>query len=295
MLNLRKWKKQIQYWLDEDLGEGDLTEALIPKEKIGQAWITAKADGLIAGMPLAALVFQELDPGIQVTSMTEDGREVKRGDVLLQLEGPMSSLLAGERLALNLLQRLSGIATMTQQYVQEVKGLPVRIVDTRKTTPGLRGLEKYAVCMGGGHNHRFGLYDAAMIKDNHIKAAGGITQAVTKLRQGIPHTVKIEVEVESLEQVREALEVQADIIMLDNMSNRLMTEAVTLIGHSAIIEASGGVTLQTVRTIAETGVDIISIGALTHSVTALDISMDLGERKAPQHSIGRNKSNDLSD
>lgn len=286
MLNLRKWKKQVQYWLDEDLGEGDITEALTPKGKMGQAWITAKADGLIAGIPLAVLVFHELDPRIQVTSMTEDGKEVKRGDILLQLEGPMSSLLAGERLSLNLLQRLSGIATMTQQYVQKVKGLPVRIVDTRKTTPGLRGLEKYAVRMGGGYNHRFGLYDAAMIKDNHIKAAGGISQAVTTLRQAIPHTVKIEVEVESLEQVQEALDVNADIIMLDNMSNRLMSEAVTLIGGRSIVEASGGVSLQTVRTVAETGVDIISIGALTHSVIALDISMDLGERKDAQHKEG---------
>jgi nicotinate-nucleotide pyrophosphorylase (carboxylating) len=286
MLNLRKWKKHIQLWLDEDLMEGDLTEALIPKQKIGQAWITAKADGLIAGLPIATLVFQELDPQIQVTCMTEDGKEVKRGDVLLKLEGPMSSLLAGERLALNLLQRLSGIATMTQRYVENVKGLPVRIVDTRKTTPGLRGLEKYAVRMGGGHNHRFGLYDAAMIKDNHIKAAGGITQAVTKLRQTIPHTVKIEVEVESIEQVKEALDVESDIIMLDNMSNDLMSEAVALIGGRAIVEASGGVSLETVRAIAETGVDIISVGALTHSVTALDISMDLGERKASQHREG---------
>jgi nicotinate-nucleotide pyrophosphorylase (carboxylating) len=286
MLNLRKWKRQIQLWLDEDLMEGDLTEALIPKQKIGQAWITAKADGIIAGLPIATLVFQELDSEIQVTCMTEDGKNVKRGDVLLQLEGPMSSLLAGERLALNLLQRLSGIATMTQQYVEKVKGLPVRVVDTRKTTPGLRGLEKYAVLMGGGYNHRFGLYDAAMIKDNHIKAAGGITQAVTKLRQAIPHTVKIEVEVESLEQVKEALEVQSDIIMLDNMPNPLMSEAVSLIGSRAIVEASGGVSLDTVRAIAETGVDIISVGALTHSVTALDISMDLGERKVSQHREG---------
>jgi nicotinate-nucleotide pyrophosphorylase (carboxylating) len=279
MLSLRKWRKQIEAWLDEDLMEGDLTASLMPKDQMGKAWMVAKADGIVAGLPLAQLVFQVLDPRIQITGKVQDGDTVQRGDVIAQLEGPMSSLLAGERLALNLLQRLSGIATLTQRYVEKVDGLNVRIVDTRKTTPGLRGLEKYAVRMGGGHNHRFGLYDAAMIKDNHIKAAGGITPAVTGLRQALPHTVKIEVEVESLDEVKEALETGADIIMLDNMSNDVMREAVRLINGKAIVEASGGVSLETVRAIAETGIDVISVGALTHSVSALDISMDLGERK----------------
>jgi nicotinate-nucleotide pyrophosphorylase (carboxylating) len=279
MLSLRKWRKKIEEWLDEDLMEGDLTTSLLPDKKDGEAWMIAKADGVIAGLPLASLVFNILDSRIQTNILIQDGEAVKRGDVIIQLEGPMSSLLAGERLALNLLQRLSGISTLTNHYVRQVQGLPVRIVDTRKTTPGLRGLEKYAVRMGGGHNHRFGLYDAAMIKDNHIKAAGGITQAVTKLRQTLPHTVKIEVEVESLEQVKEVLEIGVDIIMLDNMSNSIMKEAVSLIDRKAIVEASGGVSLETVRAIAETGVDVISVGALTHSASALDISMDLGERK----------------
>jgi nicotinate-nucleotide pyrophosphorylase (carboxylating) len=279
MLSLRKWRKQVEAWLDEDLMEGDLTASLIPDDKIGQAWMIAKANGIVAGLPLAQLVFQVLDPRVKVALKVQDGEKVQRGDVIIQLEGPMSSLLAGERLTLNILQRLSGIATLTQCYVQKVEGLNVRIVDTRKTTPGLRGLEKYAVRMGGGHNHRFGLYDAAMIKDNHIKAAGGITPAVTGLRNNLPHTVKIEVEVESLEQVKEALKTGADIIMLDNMSNDVMREAVRLIHGDAIVEASGGVSLETIRAIAETGVDVISVGALTHSVSALDISMDLGERK----------------
>jgi len=280
MLNLRKWRAKINEWLDEDIMEGDLsTQGLFSEKDWERAWIQAKENGVVAGLELAKMVFQEVDPTCQVQLLVKDGSQVKRGDVLLEIEGSMQSLLAAERLALNLLQRLSGIATLTKQYVDQVADLPVRIVDTRKTTPGLRGLEKYAVLMGGGHNHRFGLYDAAMIKDNHIKAAGSITNAVRTLRDRLPHTTKIEVEVESLEQVMEALEVQADIIMLDNMNTELMKKAVEMIGSRAIVEASGGVNLETVRSIALTGVDVISVGALTHSVKALDISMDLGKRK----------------
>lgn len=280
MLNLRKWKKAVELWLDEDIHEGDLSTAtLISQEKTGPAWIVAKENGIVAGIPIAELVFKTLDSKIHIHKVKEDGERLQSGEVLLELTGPVVSLLAAERVALNLLQRLSGIATLTQQYVLKVEGLPVRIVDTRKTTPGLRGLEKYAVRLGGGYNHRFGLYDAVMIKDNHIKAAGSITAAVTTLRGTIPHTAKIEVEVETMPQVQEALEVKADIIMLDNMTAQQMTEAVRLINKQAIVEASGGVHLDTVRQMAETGVDIISVGALTHSVHGLDISMDIEERK----------------
>jgi nicotinate-nucleotide pyrophosphorylase (carboxylating) len=204
---------------------------------------------------------------------------VEKGQQIAEVEGSVRSILSGERLALNLLQRLSGIATRTNQYVQAIAGTKARVVDTRKTTPGLRLLEKYAVRVGGGHNHRYALYDAVMIKDNHIKGAGGIKQAVDAARATIPHTMKIEVETESLEQVREALEAGADIIMLDNMELERMKEAVALIAGRAVVEASGGVTLETIRSIAETGVDVISVGALTHSVKALDISLDLNQRK----------------
>lgn len=279
MLNVRKWMGPIQEWLEEDVGQGDLTEVLFAGAPAERAWIIAKADGRVAGLPLIPAIFQTIDPEVQVNVKVHDGAKIKAGEVLVELEGSPASLLTGERLALNLLQRLSGIATLTSQYIQEVEGLPVRIVDTRKTTPGLRGLEKYAVRMGGGHNHRLGLYDAAMLKDNHIKAAGSITQAVHSLRQTLSHTMKIEVEVENLDQVQEALAAQADIIMLDNMSIEQMKQAVQLIDKKAVVEASGGVNLQTVKRIAETGVDVISVGALTHSVSALDISMDLGQRK----------------
>lgn len=280
MLNLRKWKKEIERWLDEDIQEGDLsTMGLIPADKRAPAWIIAKEEGIVAGLPLVELVFKSLDPQMEIHFKKQDGEKIKRGEVLMDLYGQVTSLLAGERLALNLLQRLSGIATLTNRYVERVKGLNVRIVDTRKTTPGLRGLEKYAVRQGGGHNHRFGLYDAVMIKDNHIKAAGSIGYAVTRLREQLPHTVTIEVEVETLAQVKEALEAKADIIMLDNMSLEEMKEAVKLINGQALVEASGGVNLDNVRQIAETGVDIISVGALTHSVHNLDISMDIEQRK----------------
>ncbi|GAA0353617.1 carboxylating nicotinate-nucleotide diphosphorylase [Bacillus horti] len=279
MLLVNKWRKQIQDWLEEDLGQGDATNALFAEASPIQGWIVAKSSGVVAGLPLVAQVFQELDPTTQLTFHKKDGQRIQFGEALVELKGAPQTLLAGERLALNLLQRLSGIATLTAEYVEQVRDTSVRIVDTRKTTPGLRGLEKYAVRMGGGHNHRLGLYDAAMIKDNHIKAAGGIKRAVELLRKELPHTMKIEVEAESIEQVQEALQVQADIIMLDNMSLEGMKEAVQLIDQRAIVEASGGVNLQTVRGIAETGVDVISVGALTHSVQSLDISMDIGQRK----------------
>lgn len=233
----------------------------------------------MAGNEIAQYVFQYLNPQIKYVECKKDGETLEFGDVIAKIEGDAQTILSGERLALNLLQRLSGIATKTKEFADCIKGYSAKIADTRKTTPGLRLLEKYAVTVGGGRNHRFGLYDAVMIKDNHIKVAGGILEAINKVRQSIPHTVKIEVEVESLEQVELALIGKADIIMLDNMSTELMLQAVEMIKGQALVEASGGVNLLTIENIAKTGVDIISVGAITHSVMALDISLDIGEIK----------------
>jgi nicotinate-nucleotide pyrophosphorylase (carboxylating) len=275
---------QIRSWLAEDVGTGDVTTwATIPAESTSVAIIHLKEEmGIIAGMPVAELVFHTVDPGLKFRPLVEDGAKATRGTVLAQVEGSTHSLLTGERLALNLLQRLSGIATKTRSYVDALGGLPVRLADTRKTTPGHRLLEKYAVRVGGGSNHRFGLYDAVMIKDNHIKGSGGITGAVGAARRVIPHTMKIEVETESLAQVEEALTCGADIIMLDNMPQDMMREAVRRIKSRAphvIVEASGGVRLDTVRGIAECGVDVISVGGLTYSFQSLDISLDLNAKK----------------
>ena len=212
---------------------------------------------------------------IEIIQTARDGSTAAPGDILLTARGPVLDLLKAERVALNLVQRLSGIATMTGRFVERVKPLPVKILDTRKTTPGLRMLEKYAVRVGGGHNHRFNLADGIMIKDNHIKACGSIKNAVDRMRQNIPHTMKIEVEASSLEEVRQCLACTVDIIMLDNMEPARMREAVKLAGGRALLEASGGVNLENVREVAETGVDFISVGALTHSAPAVDISMRL--------------------
>lgn len=260
--------------LKEDMPMGDITtDNTISEVSKTKAFLIAKEDGIVAGIDVAEKVFKLLDNNITFTKKYRDGDAVKRGDIIIELEGSSRALLKGERLALNLMQRLSGIATKTNEFVSIVKDLPVKIVDTRKTTPGLRYLEKYAVKVGGGTNHRFCLSDGVLIKDNHIAACGGIKEAIEKVRGNIPHTIKIEVETESLEQVQEALEAKADIIMLDNMSNEQMTQAVRLINKAALVEASGNVSLERVREIALTGVDIISIGALTHTVKALDISM----------------------
>ncbi len=276
-------REQIRGWLAEDIGSGDITtEATIPRDASAKAVIHVKESGIVAGLPIAKLVFEMVDPTLVFMPKLEDGQRVQRGDVLAEVEGSIHSLLTGERLALNLMQRLSGIATKTRAFVDALGGLPVRLVDTRKTTPGHRLLEKYAVRVGGGANHRFGLYDAVMIKDNHIKGSGGIRQAVEAARARIPHTMKIEVETESLEQVEEALASGADIIMLDNMGAALMKQAVSRIKAAAphvIVEASGGVTLETVRVIASCGVDVISVGGLTYSFHALDISLDLHAKK----------------
>ncbi|MWC30192.1 carboxylating nicotinate-nucleotide diphosphorylase [Paenibacillus sp. MMS18-CY102] len=276
-------REQIRAWLAEDIGMGDITtETTIPEGSRSKAIIHVKEDGLIAGLDVARLVFEVVDPEIAYTALVQDGDRVTKGTVIAAAEGSTHSLLIGERLALNLMQRLSGIATKTRAFVDALEGLGTRLVDTRKTTPGHRKLEKYAVRVGGGANHRFGLYDAVMIKDNHIKGAGSIRAAIAGARARIPHTMKIEVETESMEQVHEAMSCGADIIMLDNMSLEQMAEAVQHIrsfSRHIITEASGGVTLETVRGIAETGVDVISVGGLTYSFQALDISLDLNEKK----------------
>jgi nicotinate-nucleotide pyrophosphorylase (carboxylating) len=282
-LNRERLRRSLELWLEEDIGAGDVTTmTTIPADAEGKGIIQVKENGLVAGLPVAEAVFETVDPRLRFTPKTEEGAAVTKGTVLAEVEGSVRSILLGERLALNLLQRMSGIATRTREYVDALEGLPVRLVDTRKTTPGHRMLEKYAVRVGGGHNHRFGLYDAVMIKDNHIKGAGGIGPAIRAARANIPHTMKIEIEVESLEQLHEALAAGPDIIMLDNMEPELMREAVAVLKAKAphiVVEASGSVTLQTIRAIAATGVDVISVGRLTYSVPSLDISLDLNERK----------------
>lgn len=264
----------IDYALSEDIHTGDVTTlAVLPTPRRMRARLIAKEAMVLAGIGVAKRVFTRIDPAADFTAYFEDGASLEKGDLIAEISADAASLLQGERVALNLLQRMSGIATLTSQYVKEIAGTGARVVDTRKTTPGLRVLEKYAVRVGGGTNHRTGLYDGVLIKENHIAAAGGIVEAIKRARAYVPHTLKIEVETETLEQVALAVEAQADIIMLDNMSLSEMTQAVLLIGKRALVEASGGVNLKSIRAIAETGVDIISVGALTHSVRAMDISM----------------------
>jgi nicotinate-nucleotide pyrophosphorylase (carboxylating) len=264
----------IEHALLEDIHTGDITTlALMTEKRPATARLIAKEELMLAGLFVAERVFKRLNPDILFTAGMVDGTRALKGDILATLQGDAADLLMGERVALNLLQRLSGIATMTSRYVAAVSGTGARIVDTRKTTPGLRELEKYAVRIGGGINHRTGLYDGILIKENHIAATGGITEAIRRAQAYIPHTLKIEIETETLSQVDEALAAGADIIMLDNMNLTDMLSAVKTIAGRALVEASGGVTLETVRAIAETGVDIISVGALTHSPRAMDISM----------------------
>ncbi len=279
-LNPVEIRKMLERFLSEDIGAGDITtNSIVPPDATSNGYIVARDSGVMAGLPLAEMVFQMLDPAIEYRALVCDGQKVERGQVLVEMAGRARAILTGERLALNILQHLSGIATRTAQMVKLVEGGNARIVDTRKTSPGLRMIEKYAVRMGGGHNHRFGLDDAVLIKDNHIKVAGGVRAAVEAARNNCPHTIKIEVEVEDLAGVKEALEARADIIMLDNMDPPRMREAVRLIAGRALVEASGGVTEDRIRAIAETGVDLISAGALTHSVKSLDISLDIKEIK----------------
>ncbi|MFA6901105.1 MAG: carboxylating nicotinate-nucleotide diphosphorylase [Desulfurivibrionaceae bacterium] len=273
----RQVARQLQQFLEEDLGQGDITtDSVFSPDQEGQAVFVAKEDFVVAGLDeIAPLVFTTRNPRIVCASLKKDGETAHSGERIFSAHGPVRDLLSAERLALNLVQRLSGIATLTAAFVQEVEGLPVRIIDTRKTTPGLRAFEKYAVRVGGGYNHRFSLADGILLKDNHIAACGSITQAVQILRDKAPHTLKIEVETENLAQVAECLACGVEIIMLDNMAPALMRQAVSLIGGRALVEASGGVKLANVREVAETGVDLISVGALTHSARAVDISMRL--------------------
>ncbi len=268
--------KIIRSFLHEDIGRGDLTsESIFEPEEVGSARLVARQSFIVAGADkVAAQVFKTQNPAIETGSAAADGTQVHGGDVLLSVDGPVIDLLKAERVALNLLQRISGIATVTAAFVEKVKDYPVRICDTRKTTPGLRILEKYAVAAGGGSNHRYNLTDGILIKDNHIAACGSIRKAVAKIRKHVPHTLRIEVETDTLLQVQECLDCGVDIIMLDNMPPSMMAQAVKIIAGNALVEASGGVTLETIEAVAKTGVNIISIGALTHSAPSWDIGMD---------------------
>ena len=266
--------------LAEDVAWGDLTtDALVPSILTARAEVLVKAGGVVAGLAVMARVFQLVDPTIAADFLASDGDRVQPGQVVARFTGPARALLTGERVALNFAQRLSGIATETRRYVDAVAGTNATIVDTRKTTPGLRSLEKYAVRMGGGQNHRRNLSDGILIKDNHLVAISGasgtLAQAVALGRKRWPHTVKVEVEVDRIDQIELALAAGADIVLLDNMDPPTMRAAVSLIGGRARTEASGGITLTSVRAVAETGVDLISVGALTHSIRALDISLEL--------------------
>ena len=283
MLNLVAVKRIVTRALAEDIGSGDITTALtVPPSSTSRAHIIAREAGVIAGMPVAEMVFRQVakvygieKPEFHVRAF--DGCPISAGQVAAEIVGPTAVILTAERTALNFLQRLSGIAAKTARMVDLVKHTSAKIIDTRKTTSGLRILEKYAVRMGGGQNHRFGLYDAVLIKDNHIKAAGGIKEAIEAAKAGAPHAIQIEVEAETIEQVKQALDSGVDMILLDNMTPATLREAVALCKGRALTEASGGITEENVREVAETGVDLISVGALTHSVKALDLSLDIVE------------------
>lgn len=265
--------------LTEDINYIDsTTDLLIPEDDISEAYFMAKDSGVLAGVEVAARVFKLLDENIEVKFLFKDGDRVQKGDVIAEFKGSTAAMLKAERTSLNLIQHMSGIATYTRKCVDLVEGTNASVTDTRKTLPGLRPLQKYSVVAGGGKNHRYNLTDAAMLKDNHIDAYGGITAAVNALREKAGHMLKIEVEARTLEDVKEALDCKTDVIMLDNMSCEEMKKAVELTAGRAKLEASGNVTLDTIMEIAETGVDIISLGALTHSVKAFDISMKWGKK-----------------
>ncbi len=275
-LNLPLVDEIVSRALSEDIGTGDITTLLtVPEgvEAFGQFIPTQ--EGILAGIPVVERVFHQVDSRIRLKPLLQEGQHFSTRTVLAEVRGEARRILTAERVALNFLQRLSGIATLTARFVDAVKDLPVRICDTRKTTPGLRYLERYAVRVGGGYNHRFGLYDAVLIKDNHIAVCGGITPAVQSAKRALPHTMKVEVECTTVQQVAEAIEAGADIVLLDNMTLEQMREAVQLAKGRVLLEASGGVRLDTVRQIAETGVDAISVGAITHSAPAIDIKLEL--------------------
>ena len=276
MLNPRALDPLIELAFEEDIGIGDITtEATVPPTQTGVGTLLAKSEGIVAGLPVAERVFEKLDATLTFRTRVKDGDAVIVGTPIAEVQGSAKTILMGERTALNFLQRLSGIATLTAQFVEAVAGYDTKIVDTRKTAAGWRAVQKYAVRVGGAHNHRFGLYDGVLIKDNHIVAAGGIGNAVQRARQIVPHTAKIEVEVETVEQVDEALKAGADILLLDNMSPSIMQRVVEEVSNRAVTEASGGITLDSVKAVAATGVDLISVGALTHSAMPMDISLNL--------------------
>ncbi|MBN2572298.1 MAG: carboxylating nicotinate-nucleotide diphosphorylase [Ignavibacteriales bacterium] len=268
--------KIIKLALQEDLGNGDITtNALVPEHQNAFAYLLVKEKGIIAGLDVCKKIFQILDKNIKWVNLVFDGGFVKPKTKLALLEGNYRAILTGERTALNFLQRISGVATLTNQFVKKLNGLNTRILDTRKTLPGFRLLDKYAVALGGGSNHRIGLYDMVMIKDNHIRIAGGITNAVKQIRKSINKNIKIEVETTNLDEVAEALSLKVNVIMLDNMSIPIMKKAVKLINGKTKTEASGGINLDNVRKVALTGVDFVSIGAITHSSKGLDISLEI--------------------
>lgn len=276
MLNLRSLDPLIELAFEEDIGIGDITtEATVPPTQKGIGTLLAKSDGIVAGLPVAERVFEKLDATLTFRRLVKEGDAVVSDTPIAEVQGSAKTILIGERTALNFLQRLSGIATLTAQFVETVANYDTKIVDTRKTAAGWRAAQKYAVRVGGAQNHRFGLYDGVLIKDNHIVAAGGIGNAVQRARQTVPHTAKIEVEVETVEQVDEALKAGADILLLDNMPPGIMQRVVQAVNNRAVTEASGGITLDSVKAVAATGVDFISVGALTHSAMPMDISLNL--------------------
>ncbi len=275
-LEISEIKKIIKRALKEDIARGDITtNAIISKKSKSIGRFLVKSDGVICGLSIAKMVFEELDKNISFKMFCKDGDFLKAGTIAAEIKGSERTLLTGERTALNFMQRLSGISTMAHSYSEKLKDTTAQLLDTRKTVPGLRMLDKYAVKKGGGKNHRIGLYDMVLIKDNHIKAAGSITKAVSLIRNKYGNKFRIEVETKNIDEVREALETKADIIMLDNMSIEIMKEAVKIIAGKAKTEASGNITSENIAEVASTGVDFISVGALTHSVKALDISMKI--------------------
>ena len=279
MIDKEHLRSFIKTALQEDIGHSDITtEAIVPSEHKSRAKIVAKEACVLAGLYVAIEVFRTLESDVTIIFHHKDGEHIEAGHTICELEGTTRALLSGERLALNLLQRLSGIATLTAEFVKEISDTDAKVVDTRKTTPGLRALEKYAVRVGGGANHRFGLFDGILIKDNHIVAAGSIKEAVQRARRTTHHLMKVEVEVTNMAELKDAIEAGADVVMLDNMGIEEMKEAVEYVRSvkpNVIVEASGGISLDNLKEVASTGVDIISVGALTHSATAVDISMYL--------------------
>ena len=275
-LDLRTIRALIERFLDEDIGHGDVTtEAVVDASARGAARIEAREDFVVAGLDAARLAFEILDGEMRWDARVAEGERVAAGDVIVRIEGSLRAILTAERTALNLLARLSAVATLTRRFVDEVEGTPARIVDTRKTTPGLRVLEKAAVRAGGGGNHRFGLDDGILVKDNHIRAAGGVAPAVERARNAAPHGLVVEVEVTDLRELDDALSAGAQAVLLDNMDPSTVTEAVARAGGKVILEASGGMNLGNVRDFAATGVDLISIGALTHSAGSVDVSLEM--------------------